>query len=640
MKFLLALLVLNIQGKRNIEFVVKDAFTGKRVNAAVKVYKGKRVIDSFDSKSKFVLSLSSDEEYRLYIKSKGYRPLKFKLLPSARDGLTVTIYLSPYVADSIFPKSKEKRVIKGYVSDINGTMLKNVKVILKGKGISTVTDSNGIFVFKLPRKNVKVSHENIPKDTVLLMLPGYKTLVKEILDIPENLVLKLMMKKGKGQIFQGEFKSPGSGECGEQVLFQGPGRRKEKDGSRSVILDPPAVIRVGTDCIGTDCSGISIMNLETYVSTGLDDEWIASWPVHSLRAGALAYRSYGSWYVNHPIDTNYDICSNTCCQVWDGSDVYQSAYEAAYSTAGILLERYGSYARSEYSAENNNCGCGDGYAGDGIYWPCVSDTICSGHSCYGHGRGMCQWGSSRWATLGYTWKWIIEHYYNPGDINIASPMMILSATSDNTNVNPGESFTIRYDVYSFGEVPLYNIFLGASIYNESYGFFSDPANDTGCVIQPDTTTTVYRKFTVGDSVPTGSYDLYVALWLDVDDDNKITSRDLPLHLLIMENAIEVENSSLVENPYKKGFSWLSDAVSFIRSANTQVFKFYLPENSYVEVYLYDKAGRIVQKYFSGKMKTGVNFVQVKSQNLRNGIYFLVVEINKREKLICKIIVIK
>jgi hypothetical protein len=28
---------------------------------------------------------------------------------------------------------------------------------------------------------------------------------------------------------------------------------------------------------------------------------------------------------------------------------------------------------------------------------------------------MCQWGSSRWANRGFTWKWINEHYYCIGD---------------------------------------------------------------------------------------------------------------------------------------------------------------------------------------------------------------------------------
>ncbi|MFZ8833323.1 MAG: hypothetical protein ACO2O5_03845 [Candidatus Caldipriscus sp.] len=63
----------------------------------------------------------------------------------------------------------------------------------------------------------------------------------------------------------------------------------------------------------------------------------------------------------------------------------------------------------------NNCGCGDGYSGTGSSWLCILDTVCSGRACYGHGRGMCQWGSSRWANRGFTWKWINEHYYCIGD---------------------------------------------------------------------------------------------------------------------------------------------------------------------------------------------------------------------------------
>jgi len=80
-----------------------------------------------------------------------------------------------------------------------------------------------------------------------------------------------------------------------------------------------------------------------------------------------------------------------------------------------MLENSGNIARSEYFAENNDCGCGNGYSGTGSSWPCILDTVCRNRSCYGHGRGMCQWGSSRWANRGFTWKWINEHYYCIGD---------------------------------------------------------------------------------------------------------------------------------------------------------------------------------------------------------------------------------
>jgi peptidoglycan hydrolase-like amidase len=172
---------------------------------------------------------------------------------------------------------------------------------------------------------------------------------------------------------------------------------------------------------------VEIFDLETYVKRGLNDEWIASWHADSLRAGAVAYRSYGAYHVAHPRTAAYDICSTTSCQVND-ADTSLSTDLAADVTRGAVLVRNGEIFRSEYSAELNNLQgarsctnidrtCGDGFAGSpAAQWPCLPDPLCTGDSCFGHGRGMCQWGTQRWATIyGYGWRWIVNHYYSGGE---------------------------------------------------------------------------------------------------------------------------------------------------------------------------------------------------------------------------------
>jgi len=42
----------------------------------------------------------------------------------------------------------------------------------------------------------------------------------------------------------------------------------------------------------------------------------------------------------------------------------------------------------------------------------LSDPNGKGEWCYGHGRGMSQYGTYRWATNGKYWPWIVNHYYN------------------------------------------------------------------------------------------------------------------------------------------------------------------------------------------------------------------------------------
>lgn len=184
----------------------------------------------------------------------------------------------------------------------------------------------------------------------------------------------------------------------------------------------PSSIRVGTACSCNTCSSVSVMDIEVYTRKGLNDEWIASWESESLKAGSLPYKSYGAYHVAHPIDANFDISSTTCRQVWD-SDYASECIDACAVTAGLyMVTSTNAIAFTEYSAENNGLNapagesCGDGYAGNSTSSPCISDALCAGHDRFGHGRGMCQWGTQRWALNGKTYQWIADHYYNPVNI--------------------------------------------------------------------------------------------------------------------------------------------------------------------------------------------------------------------------------
>jgi hypothetical protein len=64
---------------------------------------------------------------------------------------------------------------------------------------------------------------------------------------------------------------------------------------------------------------------------------------------------------------------------------------------------------------------------------------------------MCQWGSSRWANRGFTWKWINEHYYSPRGYRISTPMRIVSVSATPTNVCIGDTFRIDLNVQSYAE---------------------------------------------------------------------------------------------------------------------------------------------------------------------------------------------
>jgi len=187
--------------------------------------------------------------------------------------------------------------------------------------------------------------------------------------------------------------------------------------SRPLALTVPASIRVGSNCPSkTSCTTFNVYNLDTYVKNGLDDEWISSWNAESLKAGAIAYRSYGVYHVYHPLTANYDICNTTSCQVNDPTDSSTRTNSATDNTSGMIVvaSNGNNPFFAEYAAENNDNFCADGFTGSpSANWPCMSDPVDAGQAFNGHGRGMCQWGTQRWAVnQARDYVWIVNHYYN------------------------------------------------------------------------------------------------------------------------------------------------------------------------------------------------------------------------------------
>lgn len=644
------LLLINLGVKERegrIIFTIRNAYTGEKVISGIKVLKDNKFVTEVNADGTWEFLLP-EGKYYFHFEAESYSPLETYFHINASQNLNVAVYLTPLEKGNLFPPTKQGLTgIRGYVTDTEGEPLERVEVNLKGKNLKTFTNNKGIFEFwlEIPEREYE-SPEDIPKDTLILNTQGYKTIKREIILIPENAIFKIKMERGKGGKIIPEIRGKGTG--GEETHpFEGDERGEIDENILRTPLDPPSSIRVGKPCDCTDCYDVVVMDLEYYVASGLDDEWIASWAQHSLRSGAIPYRSYGTWYIFHPLHQNYDICDNACCQVWDGDDIYQSCITAAHITNGILLEKNGTYARSEYSAENNDCGCGDGYAGTGTTWPCIYDPLCAGHSCFGHGRGMCQWGTSRWANNGEYWKWITEHYYEPGNMFIATPMIITSSSPSPNTVAPGDTFIIYYDINSYCEENHENILLGASIYDSSVGFISDPLNDSLVTITPGTLT-VSRIFVLPSNTPAGTYDLYTALWLDVDEDASITSNDLDLYLFVSYDALIVQPTSISEEKLPPNFELISlNAKKFgwLRISPNLVYqkvnlKFSIPEGSSISFEIIDITGKKIKKIFKRELKRGIYTYSLNTQFLKTGIYFLILENEKKQQSIQKISILK
>lgn len=617
-----------------IDFSIRDINTGYGIQATVDVYLNNEHYITISTDENGNLAFNSKPgEYTFIFSAPNYETIETKFLIEEEKRLNARINLTP-IEERLSPDKWEDLSFEdvvlfyGYVVDkISGKPIPSVSIRCEHKLEEILSDNNGYFEILIPASDF--TPELPPQKTrIVFEKKGYRTVIQSQYLIAGRSLLKIALEQGEGAplyfedeqgIYSPKSKTLNKNENGDCPQCK---RHNFTDifSTRATYLDPPQIIRVGTNCVGYNCSSVEVMSLEAYVRSGIDDEWIASWHYNSLRAGAVPYRSYGAWYVYHPISQNYDITNNTYCQVWN-PDQYQSCINAAIYTSGIMISYSGAVARSEYSAENNDCGCGNGYSGTGSTWPCISDNVCSGQSCYGHGRGMCQWGSQRWANnQGYSWYWIINHYYNPGSYYPSTPMYITNAYPNPNNVAPLDTFTIYLSTYNGAEDNHPNIMIGASLYNGNY--YSDPVHDKKVTINVGNDNET-RIFVVPGGTPFGTYDLLVALWFDVDGNNQINSGDFSLYLVTLYDAINISQQGIVElSPSRLPEKYILTITPNPLNQGIVYVKYGIPKKGLVKIRLFDSSGRLIKTIAEGICEPGFYQIQFNAAELPPSIYFV------------------
>lgn len=251
------------------------------------------------------------------------------------------------------------------------------------------------------------------------------------------------------------------------------------DISTQQLASTTAHVRIPTNIrvLRQDNVTIDYISLQTYGHRSLPSEWIASWGsvgpgnsgTNSLNAGAVASRTYAVGYVNNPIAATHDICASTSCQVYNQAVTDTRTTAAVNFTANYVMFQPGTgrvgFKITEYSAENNQLGmaCGDGFTAP--TGGCLSDPVCAGEPEFGHGRGMCQWGTVKWATglkfpgNGFSnttltngfprrdWIWICEHYFpnlvlaQGAPLVIGDDVKVLGTASLSVRQCPGNTIT-------------------------------------------------------------------------------------------------------------------------------------------------------------------------------------------------------
>ena len=445
-----------------MSFAVKDQSTGLAIaSAAVSITKpdGTTATATTNASGLLVYGLNTGK-YSFAFSKSGYTSLSTSFTGGPDDSVYADINLdvtgTARIATNNSPllTPANQMVLTGYVRDADLNMaLSGVQV--KAGNYTTTTNASGFFSITVPADAVAPG-----KTPATISIQSTKTgyvanSIKNLYAIADTYEMQIALTS----VASPRAMALASSEdlvmrrhglfdktIAEQMEFVRPtttvataNARQESTATTTAVLAVPTTIRVATSCACATCSSprVQVMSLESYVQTGVDDEWVSSWNAASLQAGTVAYRSRGAWFVQHPAATNYDLSAAACHQTWQ-TDRATSVKNAAIATAGIVLIKNGAIYKAEYCAESNNSGCGDGFSGTGTDYACFADARCVGKTKNGHGRGMCQWGSSYWGT-DQTYTWILNHYYNPDTAAIqtnAAPVAT-SSTSDSRIAEAG-----------------------------------------------------------------------------------------------------------------------------------------------------------------------------------------------------------
>lgn len=395
------------------------------------------------------------------VEVRGYSPVQSTLMvPDDGSAGELRLWLDPTDPPRNLTRASiqgragtERMLFHGYVvDDRTGRPMVGAHVTILGADRTAVVDADGYFEFLIP---VAAKAGDAERHTLLVDAPGH---VQRRIDGIEawrggDWLLRFRLHPGEGveatqepNRRQGLEATPVAGDPGFRMRVPEPeARHALPSADPTVAVRVPRMIRVQTS------TGIDYVSLETYVKRVLPSEWIASWGtlnqnrgMNCLRAGAVAIRTYGVGFVHQPAHGTYDICSTASCQVYRSSVQSLLTDVATDDTAGnVLVDGTGwvGFKLTEYSAENNGLGaeCGDGYMGNA--GTCREDKVCGGLQLKrnGHGRGMCQNGSARWATGWYrvnenvggnhnlgikNWQAILQHYYPNLTLKAGSPLAV------------------------------------------------------------------------------------------------------------------------------------------------------------------------------------------------------------------------
>ncbi|MFO0794735.1 MAG: SpoIID/LytB domain-containing protein, partial [Candidatus Brocadiaceae bacterium] len=327
------------------------------------IYQGEEEGKKESTKGSMLVSLPYGS-YDYVFEAAGYRSMAVNFTVNNKSPRIISVYLDPletppelnpeFIASLHRP---DATVIIGFVvDDNNGMPIADVQVGQNGDNSCTKTNDRGFFILNMP---FPPYYEGIPVADIGFQKEGYRTELRKYVELMPNTdwVYRIRLKRGKGKKVIDErayrrrdikngFKEDVHVQDENEATQNTEGDMQQKicrENQETPLMTIPHTIRVGTNCSSsTSCTSVAVYSLDTYVKYVLPAEWYSCWGalangMDSLKAGAVAIRSYGVYYVRNPIDVyHYDICDTTSCQVL-GNVQSTTANNAVDQTSGYVL---------------------------------------------------------------------------------------------------------------------------------------------------------------------------------------------------------------------------------------------------------------------------------------------------------------
>jgi hypothetical protein len=277
----------------------------------------------------------------------------------------------------------------------SGKPVVEAEIVIEQLQLATTSNNQGRFLI-----NAIALSENPQTVSVVVNAPGYgEWRIEDVLLLAEDTLI-LNVEIGS-----------------EPVLIQMPPPRAEPTGAyrqselqialdtlAAEMTDPPLPDTIIVRVFGPPYSpcdpnrtgyDTQVIDFKYYVKHVLPNEWYYAWPGESLRAGAMAAKMYGWFWVDYP--GTWDVRDDVCDQVYNPTVEYDSTNAAVDFTWNWRMTRSGSLIMPHYTSDSDLC--------DAWGW-----TDCIGQwDTYWHALG-----NNGYAKL--TWDEMLSLYYAPIEI--------------------------------------------------------------------------------------------------------------------------------------------------------------------------------------------------------------------------------